>query len=1006
MSTSFPFGGQTQTIPSVGETGYGPELIQYWEAQAAYTFQNPADFSNTTLNLRQVLQTITPNSATNITVAPAGVSTAASLQLYSDSNLANGSLTSVGTDGSTQAYVSSSAIGTGTTLPLNINIGTHTNLTANIDGSVTFPNAVNLNGPVLLTAELTVSGDGGVTGIPTPINPADAANKAYVDSNISGLRWHNPVAAATTANLSGTYVGSPTFTLTNNSTQAAFAVDGYSASVNDRILVKNQSTNTQNGIYVVTTVGSNSTNWVLTRASDANTAGGLSNAAVLVSGGSTQNMSQWTVTSTVTTIDISPVVFTQFGNSGAGVSSIAAGTGIAVSASTGNVAVSVNQAASLNWTGSETFTPGSTNTVLINTSNYTPTSSQPAALIIENSNVYSNSDTYGSGAPLIQSTGIDNDQPCLFIQNNVSSTSLGNTAWLELINTAGGFQGSGPVITNPNLNTAAHIGGSIELISPMEVIGTLSTVGTLSGGSSYTAGTYTLVPLTTNGAGTLATATIVVGGGGTVTSVTITSPASVNGGDGYAIGDTISALAANIGGTGSGFSCLVATVIATNGKCKFGVVSGVTSPSNPKYIGGFNYWGNRRSALNPSGANSGFENNLRMYQLSTSGKGILEYDGSQVNIQPIYNFGTASQLQLLDTFNSTTIILKTTASGGSANLDVFADGATGSAYVRAQTNIGGASLYCQTNDTSSQSDVIIRSNWGGTAGTGSSILTMYTDNTSNLPSGWRFITVGTSTASVPTNLFLETITSGSVSSPLMTVTPAGGFTFAGTINSGAITSTGLITGQTIHSTSGISSAGTITVSTASFPQINLIDATGPQTWAIEHNTSSSFLEINDTTAGHNRLTIDDTTGVVRLPANVVSTTTTTGTLVVTGGVGVSGAINSASLATSGNIVATGTISSGGQTVPTNNVTPTITAGTAGQVVFPSGFIMKWGQVTVSGSSPTAVAFTSAFPTACVNVNATPTGTGSSTYLTAISASGFSINWGGSGCTYYWQAIGY
>jgi len=84
--------------------------------------------------------------------------------------------------------------------------------------------------------------------------------------------------------------------------------------------------------------------------------------------------------------------------------------------------------------------------------------------------------------------------------------------------------------------------------------GVISTVGPITGGSSYTNGTYTDVPLTTSGSGTGARATVVVVGGSVIT-VTIT-----NGGNGYAVADTISALATSIGGTGSGFTTSIATI--------------------------------------------------------------------------------------------------------------------------------------------------------------------------------------------------------------------------------------------------------------------------------------------------------------------------------------------------------------------------------------------------------------------------------------------------------------
>ncbi len=95
------------------------------------------------------------------------------------------------------------------------------------------------------------------------------ANKAYVDQVAQGLDAKPSTRVATTANLQATYsngtagVGA---TLTNSASQAAFEVDGVTPSQNDRVLVKDQATAAQNGIYVLTTVGSGSANWVLTRA--------------------------------------------------------------------------------------------------------------------------------------------------------------------------------------------------------------------------------------------------------------------------------------------------------------------------------------------------------------------------------------------------------------------------------------------------------------------------------------------------------------------------------------------------------------------------------------------------------------------------------------------------------------------------------------------------------------------------------------------------------------------
>jgi hypothetical protein len=113
-----------------------------------------------------------------------------------------------------------------------------------------------------------------------PTLALQAVTKQYVDNATSnGFHVHTPVLVATTGNLTATYnqpggagdgVGA---TLTNSGTQEALEVDGVSMTVADRVLVWQQSTGTQNGVYTVTTVGDGSTNWVLTRATDADEAG-------------------------------------------------------------------------------------------------------------------------------------------------------------------------------------------------------------------------------------------------------------------------------------------------------------------------------------------------------------------------------------------------------------------------------------------------------------------------------------------------------------------------------------------------------------------------------------------------------------------------------------------------------------------------------------------------------------------------------------------------------------
>ena len=111
----------------------------------------------------------------------------------------------------------------------------------------------------------------------------------YVKSVVLSLPEES-VAAATTANLAATYsngtagVGA---TLTNSGSQAAFTIDGQTPSVDSRILVKDQTNTFENGVYTLGTVGDGSTNWVLSRATDADTTNEMAvNKFVFVSAGS------------------------------------------------------------------------------------------------------------------------------------------------------------------------------------------------------------------------------------------------------------------------------------------------------------------------------------------------------------------------------------------------------------------------------------------------------------------------------------------------------------------------------------------------------------------------------------------------------------------------------------------------------------------------------------------------------------------------------------------------
>lgn len=161
-----------------------------------------------------------------------------------------------------------------------------------------------------MTGPLILSGN--------PSLPLGAATKEYVDQFASGLIIILATDAATTANLNATQAGVGIgATLTNNGAMVAFAVDGYSANLNDRILVKNQTLTQHNGIYNVTTVGSGAVNWVLTRATDYDTTAQIKPGTLVpVNNGTLNAGTSWLETATVVTVDTDPVLFSQFSFSG------------------------------------------------------------------------------------------------------------------------------------------------------------------------------------------------------------------------------------------------------------------------------------------------------------------------------------------------------------------------------------------------------------------------------------------------------------------------------------------------------------------------------------------------------------------------------------------------------------------------------------------------------------------------------------------------------------------
>ena len=140
----------------------------------------------------------------------------------------------------------------------NVRVDTNTISTTNTNGNLIL--SPNGSGTVTVPSGYKDRAGFGATSL---------VSKEYVDAIKQALDVKESVTVATTANLSATYNNSGG-TLTNSGSNAALQLDGITVTAANRVLVKDQSTAAENGIYVVTTVGDGSTAWVLTRAEDAN----------------------------------------------------------------------------------------------------------------------------------------------------------------------------------------------------------------------------------------------------------------------------------------------------------------------------------------------------------------------------------------------------------------------------------------------------------------------------------------------------------------------------------------------------------------------------------------------------------------------------------------------------------------------------------------------------------------------------------------------------------------
>jgi hypothetical protein len=216
------------------------------------------------------------------------------------------------------------------------NAGTSTTITTIASGTnVTFAFGVPTIGSQVTTATANGLTSGTQYWVVAIVGGAVQLALTYGGAAITGLTNGTGLTIASTVNAG---VGA---TLTNAGVQAALTIDGVLTTVGMRVLIFNQTAALQNGVYTVTTVGTGATNWVLTRATDANTY--IPSSAVGLSQGGSFFVSQGTV-GAGSTFSVSTTGSLFFGQTSIAFAQIsgslvyAAGTGLSLAGTTFSIA--------------------------------------------------------------------------------------------------------------------------------------------------------------------------------------------------------------------------------------------------------------------------------------------------------------------------------------------------------------------------------------------------------------------------------------------------------------------------------------------------------------------------------------------------------------------------------------------------------------------------------------------------------------------------------------------
>jgi hypothetical protein len=364
-----------------------------------------------------------------------------------------------------------------------------------------------------------------INNVANAVSANDAVNLITLQNYLYGLTFKSAVKVATTTTLptntynNGTSGVGATLTATSVGT---LTIDGQLIALNDRIIVKNEATSANNGLYYCTTAGTASVAYVLTRTLDGDSSAELDGAYAFVEVGTQNEATSWGIANNTTiTIGTTAISFTQISGPG----TYTAGSGLTLTGSQFSLTSPV--ATTLGGTGLTSFTSGGA--VYASSSSVLTTGTLPTASGGTNLTSFTS-----GGAMYATSTSA--------LTTGTLPVASGGTGVTTSTGSGSNVLSTSPTLVTPILGTptSATLTNATGLPLTTGVTGTLPTAngGTnltafTSGGAVYATSTSALttgtLPVASGGTGATTLTGYVLGNGTSAMTATSTIPTTAGG---------------------------------------------------------------------------------------------------------------------------------------------------------------------------------------------------------------------------------------------------------------------------------------------------------------------------------------------------------------------------------------------------------------------------------------------------------------------------------------------